>query len=54
MKRLQIIIDCKIILHLKDFFSFINLKKFKRFLISFKRLRLVDAINKYLYLRKLI
>ncbi len=42
------------ILHLKDFFSFINLKRFKRFLISFKKLRLTDAINNYLHFKELI
>ncbi len=54
MKELQIIIDCKIILHLKDSFSFINLKRFKRFLMSFKKLRLVNAINNYLHFKELI
>ncbi len=42
------------ILHLKNSFSFINLKRFKRFLMSFKMLRLTDAINNYLYFKKLI
>ncbi len=54
MKRLQIIINCSVILHLEDSFSFINLKRFKRFLMSFKKLRLTDAINNYLYFKKLI
>ncbi len=54
MKKLQIIINCKIILHLKDSFSSINFKRFKRFLISFKKLRLADAINNYLYFKRLI
>ncbi len=54
MKELQIIIGCKIILHLKDSFSFINLKRFKRFLMSFKKLRLINAINNYLHFKKLI
>ncbi len=54
MKELQIIIDYKIILHLEDSVSFINLKRFKRFLMSFKQLRLTDAINNYLYFKKLI
>ncbi len=54
MKRLQIIINCKIILHLEDSFSFINLKRFKRFLMSFKKLRLADAINNCHHFKRLI
>ncbi len=54
MKELQIIINCKIILHLEDSFSFINLKRFKRFLMSFKKLRLADAINNCLHFKRLI
>ncbi len=42
------------ILHLKDSFSFINLKRFKRFLMSFRKLRLAGAINNCLYFKKLI
>jgi len=49
MKRLRTIVNCKIILHLKDSFSFINLKRFKRFLMSSRKLRLADAINNYLH-----
>ncbi len=54
MKRLRITVNCKIILHLEDSFSFINLKRFKRFLMSFKKLRLTDAINNYLHFKRLI
>ncbi len=53
MKRLRTTVNYKIILHLKDFFSFINLKRFKRFLMSFKKLRLVNAINKCLYFKRI-
>ncbi len=54
MKELQIITDCKIILHLENSFSSINLKRFKRFLMSFKKLRLVNAINNCLHFKRLI
>ncbi len=54
MRELQITIGCKIILHLKDSFSFINFKRFKRFLTSFRKLRLTDAINNCLHFKKLI
>ncbi len=54
MKRLRIIVDYKMILHLKNSFFFINLKRFKRFLMSFRKLRLADAINNCLHFKRLI
>ncbi len=54
MKRLQITVDCNVILYLKDSFSSINLKRFKRFLMSFKKLRLAGAINNCLHFKRLI
>ncbi len=42
------------ILYLENSFSFINLKRFKRFLMSFKKLRLTDAINNCFHFKKLI
>ncbi len=53
MKKLRTTVDYKIILHLKDSFSSINLKRFKRFLMSFKKLRLADAINKCLHFKRI-
>ncbi len=53
MKRLRTTVDCKIILYLEDSFSSINLKRFKRFLMSFRKLRLADAINKCLHFKKI-